>query len=698
MNIFSFISVCISFSAFFFSCMILVKPRLSGRHPWNPAFLVLSGILLFQTGLLLAHQESLLLTLLPVSAYLPMILCFYFLSSMSFFQTCTAWVIGFLIRFILQFLSRFLSTYAILLQLSTGLAGWLVDILLNLIQLLAAAGLVAVVYFRLRKPFCRYTEGADDLWIVLLFPCLLALLFLSYFSNSTIKPTVLLLVLLVSLSLFFILSRVLVLTVSLRETREAKQAAQWQLEILQRDYHSILQKIELNRVYRHDMRHHLATLEEMLRQNDSIDAQRYIQSLNGKLVGLTWPTWCRNTAVNAVLAAYIDQAQKNGCLINPRISIPDDLPFDETDLCVVIANALENAIHACQDLPDGPHAIQLEMDLTRNQRLTISVSNPCPQPVAFDRDGFPAVPKREGHGLGLHSIRAVADKYKGLFRCQWEACIFYLQVVLFPPALEAAPLPQKHHAQKAAAAVIGMLFCFAFINVSPGLASALESLPVLGPVIRIMDWRSYSAGWGDSNISVIQPALEGDAASPEVSASLQEANAQIGDFVSQMEKQFLWYLSRKYNGYASSDTDFSIVRNDDTLLVIRFYSVINVGGSVEYRRHIVLDKATGQILTLKDLFLPEANYISPISREIKAQMAERTKAGQGKYFLPGDIWPEEDCFQAIDADQDFYIDSNNHLVIVFEAYTVAPGSMGNPEFIIPTSCLNGLLAEPSFLW
>lgn len=696
MSIFSYISSGISFAAFFSSCMLLIKPQLSGRHPWNPAFLVLAGILLFQIGLLATGQESLLLTLLPVSTYLPMILCFHFLSDMSFFQTCTAWVIGFLIRFILEFLHKTLSTYGISIKLWLGTPIWLFDILVSLIQLLAAGVLVFIVFCRIRKPFRRYTEGMDELWAALLFPCFLSFLFLSYFFNSLVKPAVALLALLVSLSLFFILAQVLVLTASLRETREAKQAAQWQLEILQRDYRSVHQKVELSRVYRHDMRHHLVTLEEMLQQNGSKDAQRYIQNLNKKLVGLTGPTWCRNTAVNAVLAAYIDQTQTKNCLIKPHISIPDDLPFDETDLCVVIANALENAIHACQDLPDGPHTIQLEMDLTRNRRLTISASNPCPQPVAFDSDGFPAVPKREGHGLGLRSIRAVADKYKGLFRCQWEAGIFSLQVVLFPPPQEA-PLPPKSRPKQAVTAAIGLLFCFAFINVSPSLASALETVPVLGPIVRIVDWRSYSTGWGDSQILVHQPKLEGTGLSPEASSNLQEANAKIDDFISQMEKQFLWYFSRKYNGYTSVDTDSVILRNDDTLLVIRFSAVINAGGSVEYDRHIVLDKSSGQMLTLKDLFLPEANYIFPISREIKAQMAERTNAGQGKYFIPGDIWREEDCFQAIDADQDFYINDDNNLVIVFEAYTVAPGSMGNPEFIIPASCLNGLLVQPSFL-
>lgn len=104
------------------------------------------------------------------------------------------------------------------------------------------------------------------------------------------------------------------------------------------------------------------------------------------------------------------------------------------------------------------------------------------------------------------------------------------------------------------------------------------------------------------------------------------------------------------------------------------------------------------MLTLADLFDPEVNFVFPISREIKAQMAEQVKTEGASYFLPGGVWPEEECFQSIDPEgQDFYISEAGQLVIAFGEYQVAPGSMGAPEFTIPTDLLDGLLAQPSLL-
>jgi len=140
-----------------------------------------------------------------------------------------------------------------------------------------------------------------------------------------------------------------------------------------------------------------------------------------------------------------------------------------------------------------------------------------------------------------------------------------------------------------------------------------------------------------------------------------------------------------------------VVRDDEALFILRFDAALNAGSSANYSRYIILNRETGRVLTLADLFQPGADYVFPISREIKAQMAEQMNAGEANYFLPGGIWSDEECFQSIDPEQDFYINESGQLVIVFAAYEVAPGSMGTPEFVIPTDLLDSLLAQPSIL-
>ena len=209
-------------------------------------------------------------------------------------------------------------------------------------------------------------------------------------------------------------------------------AGKRQIELQRRDYSMICQKMELSRIYRHDMHHHLIVLEGLLLQDNSSGALRYIQELSGKLLSLTQTIWSANTAVNAVLTAYLTQAEEAGCRVNADVRIPADLPYGEMDLCIILANTLENAINACREI-ETEKQITVKLELTQNHRLTLSVENTCPAPVEFGVNGLPITPLREGHGLGLRSVQTVTDKYGGLLQCGWKEQRFHIQVILFPP-------------------------------------------------------------------------------------------------------------------------------------------------------------------------------------------------------------------------------------------------------------------------
>ena len=147
-----------------------------------------------------------------------------------------------------------------------------------------------------------------------------------------------------------------------------------------------------------------------------------------------------------------------------------------------------------------------------------------------------------------------------------------------------------------------------------------------------------------------------------------------------------------YQGYTASDTGYQVLRDDEEMLSLCFYTTLNAGGSVEYSRYFTLDKRIGEILSLSDLFVEGSDYIGAISGDILRQMEEQVAAGEGDYFIPGGIWSEEECFQAIGADQNFYLDESGSLVIVFDEYEVAPGSMGMPRFVIDEQAISDILA------
>lgn len=213
-----------------------------------------------------------------------------------------------------------------------------------------------------------------------------------------------------------------------------------QMELQRRDYEAIRGKMELGRVLRHDMHHHLVALEGLLQQGDSGGALKYVQDLGGRLDTLTQKVWCASPAVNAVLSAYIAQAEQGGCTVETDVRLPAELPYSEMELCVLLANVLENAVHACHGLSQGKKELRLSLKQGEGGRLTLSVDNPCPNPVEFGADGLP-IPggRKDGHGLGLRSAKAVAERYGGFLDCCWADGRFLLRAALFPPGGADAP-------------------------------------------------------------------------------------------------------------------------------------------------------------------------------------------------------------------------------------------------------------------
>lgn len=62
---------------------------------------------------------------------------------------------------------------------------------------------------------------------------------------------------------------------------------------------------------------------------------------------------CRPPVLDAVFSTYFAQAKSQNIWVDAKIALPDTLPVDEGELAIVVANALENAIHSHQKLPQN---------------------------------------------------------------------------------------------------------------------------------------------------------------------------------------------------------------------------------------------------------------------------------------------------------------------------------------------------------
>ena len=98
-----------------------------------------------------------------------------------------------------------------------------------------------------------------------------------------------------------------------------------------------------------------------------------------------------------------------------------------------MGNAIENAIEACQRIlpeseryPDKRIAIKARGE---SPLLVIRIENSF-QPLPEDRDGYFPSSKGSRSGIGLESMRAIAEKYRGALNCERKGDTFVFSAVL----------------------------------------------------------------------------------------------------------------------------------------------------------------------------------------------------------------------------------------------------------------------------
>ncbi|MDK2804746.1 MAG: hypothetical protein PWR23_1754 [Peptostreptococcaceae bacterium] len=245
-----------------------------------------------------------------------------------------------------------------------------------------------------------------------------------------------------------------------------------------------------------------------------------------------------------------------------------------------------------------------------------------------------------------------------------------------------------------AAAVAGVVFVGS-INLSSEISYALSEVPVLGSIVRVLTFKTFELKDNNFDAELKTPAIEGLDSNLEAMLNqkyLDENQKLYDDFMKEIDELKKADMEEAHMGIASG---YEVKTDTDKLLVIGRYVVNTAGSSSTTIKYDTIDKQNKILITLPSLFKDEA-YIDIISENIKAQMKEQMKDENNVYWLEDEMMGDEN-FSKIDKNQSFYITKDNQLVIAFDKYEVAPGYMGNPEFIIPSELLKDALVSEEYI-
>ena len=232
--------------------------------------------------------------------------------------------------------------------------------------------------------------------------------------------------------------------------------------------------------------------------------------------------------------------------------------------------------------------------------------------------------------------------------------------------------------------------CFVFVllfllpNVSPTYAAALEKVPVIGNFVHVVTIRNYIYDDNNHQMNIQVPEIQG----------ADQAGTLINKDVSELTEILVSNFYKDLNlsgssGVGSISLDYEAVTNTDRWFTLKLTVTQIAASSNSYYKFYHIDKVSGKIVTLPDLFAEEG-YEELIRSEVVRQMNQQMEQDPSLVYWTENKKLGED-FVTIDAKRNFCWDENGNLVLLFDKYEVSPGFMGTPSFTIDRSVIHDLL-------
>ena len=246
-------------------------------------------------------------------------------------------------------------------------------------------------------------------------------------------------------------------------------------------------------------------------------------------------------------------------------------------------------------------------------------------------------------------------------------------------------------AATAAALVIAFI---SLPNMSPTIAYAMEKIPVIGQLVKVVTFRDYEYEDEHHRADVEIPELvievESQEVRPETSFenTIDGIDAEIREITNELLNEFENHM-REELGYKE------LIVKSEVLLTTQEYFTLKLscyqGEASGYTGNYfyTIDLASGKCLQLKDIFAEDTDYINPISENIKEQMRNRMVQDENVYYWLNDEIDELN-FKTITEETSFYINEKNNVVISFNQGEVAPMYIGDVEFEIPAEVLDDI--------
>ena len=204
-----------------------------------------------------------------------------------------------------------------------------------------------------------------------------------------------------------------------------RELLEQEIYIYEKQFDVIRQSQQSVRSLKHDMKHHIKMLADMIATDENAAALNYLSDMGAFMENSEEYVSSGNEKIDSILNYMIGKAKAAKINTHWKIQIPEHLDISTFDINVLLSNLLDNALNALSEVSQPNLYIMMKYD---RGVLCISIQNNC-----VDRQ-MPAITTFESsneHGYGLKNVRKIVEKYHGKLTTNCEDGIFSADVLLF---------------------------------------------------------------------------------------------------------------------------------------------------------------------------------------------------------------------------------------------------------------------------
>ena len=243
--------------------------------------------------------------------------------------------------------------------------------------------------------------------------------------------------------------------------------------------------------------------------------------------------------------------------------------------------------------------------------------------------------------------------------------------------------------KKTFATVAAVLVVFGIaVNASPSLAYAMNEIPVVGEFVRVVTLGKYENENNGFEITINTPQIQG-LKNKDLEKQLNAEFKEQADCVKEIYEKDIEEFTKNNGdaqGHEAIEYNFRVLEDNESRLVLDTYILRIAASGVEQHSFYTIDKNSGKLVVLSELFKEGSDFITTISNYIRTEMERLNAEENGTFFIDG-----PSSFESIDENADFYINGDGQLVICFDEYEVAAGVQGSPEFVIPDEVIKDIV-------